>query len=222
MKLACLVSLLTILSLSLLAVEKGDTYDQVVAELGKPTSQLEVNGLLVLNYPGQRIKLKEKIVVNVAVPPPEPPPSTVVPAPKPAPKPRTAPPPRAAPYRAELNWTTDYNQALSEAKSSGSKVFVFFTGSDWCGWCMRLDGEILATEQFKAYADRNLILVKLDFPRRIPLSEELKAQNEQLARKFRVTGFPTVVVLNSQGKRVAVMGYQEGGPGPFVAALEKL
>lgn len=222
MKLARLITLFTISALSLPALEKGDTYDQVVAELGKPTSQLEVNGLQVLNYPGQRIKLKDKVVVSVSVPPPAPPPSTVVPAPKPAPKPRPAPPARAEPSRAELNWTTDYVQALSDAKSSGAKVFLFFTGSDWCGWCMRLDGEILATEAFKAYADRNLILVKLDFPRRAALSEELKTQNEQLARKHRVTGFPTVVVLNSQGKRVGRLGYQEGGPGPFVAALEKL
>jgi len=208
MKIVLTLSLLTALVLPLAAVEIGDSYEKVIAEKGAPTAKLQAGETLVLNYGDQRIKLKSGKVVEV---------NSKLPAVAVA-EPSTP----AAPGIGAGVWTTNYPAALAQARGSGGKVFLFFTGSDWCGWCKRLDREILSTSQFKTYAGQNLILVKLDFPRGIPQSDSEKAQNEQLSQRFKIEGFPTVVVVNGQGKELGRLGYQEGGPGPFIEALKKL
>jgi protein disulfide-isomerase len=124
--------------------------------------------------------------------------------------------------RAELNWQTDLKKAQEEAKTGNKLLLVDFTGSDWCGWCIRLNKEVFSQPEFKAYAEKNLVLLEIDFPRRKTLSDELKKQNEQLATQYRIEGFPTIVVLNGQGKMVGELGYMEGGPSAFIAELEKL
>jgi len=123
---------------------------------------------------------------------------------------------------AESSWVTDYKKAQEDAKAGKKLMFLEFTGSDWCGWCMKLDKEVFSTPEFQNYASRNLILVKLDFPRRRPQTEALKKQNEQLAQKYGIQGFPTIIVLNGQGEKVGELGYMEGGPSPFLAKLETL
>jgi protein disulfide-isomerase len=123
---------------------------------------------------------------------------------------------------AESSWVTDYKKAQEDAKASKKLMLLEFTGSDWCGWCMKLDREVFSTPEFQNYASRNLILVKLDFPRRRPQTEALKKQNEQLAQKYGIQGFPTIIVLNGQGEKVGEFGYMEGGPSPFLAKLETL
>jgi len=123
---------------------------------------------------------------------------------------------------AESSWVTDYKKAQEDAKAGKKLMLLDFTGSDWCGWCMKLDKEVFSTPEFQNYASRNLILVKLDFPRRRPQTEALKKQNEQLAQKYGIQGFPTIIVLNGQGEKVGELGYMEGGPSPFLAKLETL
>jgi thioredoxin-related protein len=123
---------------------------------------------------------------------------------------------------AESSWITDYKKAQEDAKAGKKLVLLEFTGSDWCGWCMKLDKEVFSTPEFQNYASRNLILVKLDFPRRRPQTEALKKQNLQLAQKYDIQGFPTIIVLNSQGEKVGELGYTDGGPSPFLAKLETL
>jgi thioredoxin-related protein len=123
---------------------------------------------------------------------------------------------------AESNWVTDYKKAQEAAKAGKKLMLLDFTGSDWCGWCMKLDKEVFSTPEFQNYASRNLILVKLDFPRRRPQTEALKKQNEQLAQKYGIQGFPTIIVLNGQGEKVGELGYTDGGPSPFLAKLETL
>jgi thioredoxin-related protein len=123
---------------------------------------------------------------------------------------------------AESSWVTDYKKAQEDAKAGKKLMLLEFTGSDWCGWCMKLDREVFSTPEFQNYASRNLILVKLDFPRRRPQTEALKKQNEQLAQKYGIQGFPTIIVLNGQGEKVGEFGYMEGGPSPFLAKLETL
>jgi thioredoxin-related protein len=123
---------------------------------------------------------------------------------------------------AESSWVTDYKKAQEDAKAGKKLMLLEFTGSDWCGWCMKLDKEVFSTPEFQNYASRNLILVKLDFPRRRPQTEALKKQNEQLAQKYGIQGFPTIIVLNGQGEKVGELGYMEGGPSPFLAKLETL
>lgn len=123
---------------------------------------------------------------------------------------------------AESNWVTDYKKAQEDAKAGKKLMLLNFTGSDWCGWCMKLDREVFSTPEFQNFASKNLVLVKLDFPRRKPQTEALKKQNEQLAQKYGIQGFPTIIVLNGQGEKVGELGYMEGGPSPFLAKLETL
>jgi len=125
--------------------------------------------------------------------------------------------------RAESDWLHDYNKAQEEAKANHKLLFLNFTGSDWCGWCIKLDKDIFSQPQFKNYAHDNLVLVELDFPRRKSQPTEEKKQNVQLARQYEVLGFPTIVVLNSNGQKVWQFdGYFPGGPEAFIAQLQKL
>lgn len=119
-------------------------------------------------------------------------------------------------------WGTDYKKAVSQAKSEKKLVLLDFTGSDWCGWCMKLDKEIFSTQAFKDYAGKNLVLVELDFPKSKSQEADVKKQNEELAAKYEVQGFPTIVVLDDKGNQVGQLGYMEGGPEAFIAELEKL
>jgi thioredoxin-related protein len=123
---------------------------------------------------------------------------------------------------AQLDWLTNYDQAKTKAKSDNKLLLLDFTGSDWCGWCKRLNAEVFSKPQFQDYAAKNLVLVELDFPRTKPQADEVKKQNMQLASQYRVEGFPTVIVLNADGKKVGELGYMEGGAEAFIAAIEKL
>ena len=127
------------------------------------------------------------------------------------------------PVLAEANWLTDYEAAKAKAKSDNKLVLLEFTGSDWCGYCKRMQAEIFSKPQFQDYAAKNLILVELDFPRTKPQSDTVRKQNMHLASEYDIEGFPTTIVLSPDGKRVAnFFGYLEGGPEPLIAALEKL
>ena len=123
---------------------------------------------------------------------------------------------------AKPGWLTDYKQAQQEAKASGKLLLVDFTGSDWCGWCIRLDREVFSKPEFEEYAKKNLILLEVDFPRTKDIPVAQRQQNEQLAREYQIEGFPTLVVLNGEGKTVGMLGYTPGGPSAFIAALGKL
>ena len=125
-------------------------------------------------------------------------------------------------YAVAAEWFTDYNQALRTASEQKKPVLIDFTGSDWCMWCMKLDREVFATGEFKSFADKNLVLLKVDFPQRSPLPQAQAAKNEQLAGRYGVRGFPTVVVLRPDGTKAGTLGYQPGGPKAFIASVEKL
>ena len=120
----------------------------------------------------------------------------------------------------DLNWTTDLGKAIETAKAENKAVLVNFTGSDWCKWCFKLSGEVFSQDEFKEYAAENLILVKVDFPRSIPQSNDTKAYNQSLAQKFGVRGYPTIIIINSQGKPVAKTGYQAGGPENYISHIK--
>ena len=125
--------------------------------------------------------------------------------------------------QAESGWLNDYKKAQEEAKADNKLLLLNFTGSDWCGWCIKFDKEILSQPQFKDYARDNLVLVELDFPRRKAQPVDLKKQNLQLAQQYEVLGFPTIVVLNSNGQKLWQFdGYFPGGPEAFIAQLQKL
>ena len=124
---------------------------------------------------------------------------------------------------AESEWLNDFKKAQQEAKATHKLLLLDFTGSDWCGYCKRFDRDVLSQPKFKDYARNNLVLVELDFPRFKPLSPEVRKQNIELAQQYEVVGFPTIVVLNSNGEKLwRYDGYFPGGAGAFVEQLEKL
>ena len=119
-------------------------------------------------------------------------------------------------------WVTDQPKALEKAKAEKKLVLMDFTGSDWCGWCMKLDKEVFSTPEFQKYAQANLVLLELDFPHKKVLPPALKSQNAALEQKYGIQGYPTIVVLDAQGNKVGELGYQPGGPQAFIAELDKL
>ena len=123
---------------------------------------------------------------------------------------------------AKEGWLTDYKKAQEEAKTTNKLLLIDFTGSDWCGWCIRLDREVFSKPEFREYATKKFVLLEADFPRRKELSADVKAQNLELAQRYRVEGFPTIVVLDGTGKKVGELGYTPGGPAAFIAQLDKI
>jgi thioredoxin-related protein len=118
-------------------------------------------------------------------------------------------------------WTTNLLEALQESEKTGKDVLLDFTGSDWCIWCHKLRDEVFDTQEFKEYAEENLILVFLDFPNDISQSEDIVKQNQTMAALFGVQGFPTIWLLDSEQVPVLQTGYQEGGSGAFIQTLEQ-
>ena len=117
-------------------------------------------------------------------------------------------------------WLTDYKAASAKAQTEKKTLLMDFTGSDWCGWCIKLDKEIFNTPEFKQYAKKNLVLLKLDFPRKKQLSAEEKAQNKELAQRYGIQGYPTIILLDGEGKNLGELGYMKGGPKAFIKEIE--
>jgi protein disulfide-isomerase len=120
------------------------------------------------------------------------------------------------------DWTEDYAAAVTQAKKEHKMILLDFTGSDWCIWCQRTDKEVFETQKFKDFADKNLVLVTLDFPKSRPMPDAVKAQNAKLEEKYGVEGFPTLIVLSPNEKVVfSQIGYKDGGPDAFIAQFPK-
>jgi thioredoxin-related protein len=124
-------------------------------------------------------------------------------------------------HAADLNWGTNLPKALAQANADKKLVLIDFTGSDWCPWCIKFDKEALDTGKFAAYAKSHLELVLADFPLKKTQSAALKAANTKLQEKYNVEAFPTLVVLNSDGKEIGrQVGYRPGGPAAFIAEIK--
>ncbi len=124
---------------------------------------------------------------------------------------------------AELHWLTDLSKAQAQAKAEKKLVLMDFTGSDWCPPCKAFAKNVLSSPGFADYAEKHLVLVEVDFPQQKPQTEEQKKANETLAKKFNVEGFPTVVVLNGEGKELKrQFGYSGQSAKEFVAILQRL
>lgn len=120
----------------------------------------------------------------------------------------------------KLNWNGNLEKAVEQAKKENKAVLVNFTGSDWCIWCKRLSSEVFQQKEFEEYAKGSLVLVMLDFPKDIQQSQETKAYNNSLAQKYGIQGFPTILIIDSQGKLVAQTGYQPGGAAKYVEHIK--
>lgn len=119
-------------------------------------------------------------------------------------------------------WVTDFEAAKKSAAEGKKDLLLDFTGSDWCGWCIKLNKEVFDLEPFKTGTKDKFVLVELDFPRKKELEAKLKEQNEALQEKFQIQGFPTILLCDATGKPYAKTGYQAGGPEKYVAHLDEL
>ena len=129
----------------------------------------------------------------------------------------------------DLEWHTDLNKAIEISIESEKPLFMFFTGSDWCGWCIRLQKEVFFKPDFVKWAKENLVLVELDFPRRKKLEESLKQQNENLRQMFAVRGYPTgwfvipeIEENKVNFKRLGSQGYVAGGTKNWIDGANKI
>lgn len=119
----------------------------------------------------------------------------------------------------ELTWHRDVKKAIEISKKENKPLFMFFTGSDWCGWCIRLQKEVFKTPEFTDWAKKNVVLVELDYPRKSTQSDAEKIQNQELQQVFQVRGYPSVYFVKAgelNGKtnfeQLGNTGYVAGGP----------
>ncbi|WP_367773276.1 thioredoxin family protein [Flavobacterium sp. WC2421] len=127
----------------------------------------------------------------------------------------------------DLKWHTDVKEAIAIGNKEHKPLLLFFTGSDWCGWCIRLQKEVLLTPEFAKWAKENVVLVELDYPRRTPQTPEIKKQNNDLQQAFAIQGFPTIHFANGIDKDGKVnfeglgsTGYVPGGPTAWLAVAD--
>lgn len=102
-------------------------------------------------------------------------------------------------YEAEnKGWLTNLDEAYAVSKKTGKPILANFTGSDWCGWCKKLTASVFIHDEFKQWADKNVVLLELDYPRRKEVPENIKIQNQNLQQAFQVGGYPTIWVFDLQ------------------------
>jgi thioredoxin-related protein len=128
-----------------------------------------------------------------------------------------------------VTWYTDFNKALEVAAATNKPLLLFFTGSDWCGWCKRLQAEVFLKEEFKAWANNQVILVELDFPRNKPQDKKIIDQNAALQQQLQVRGYPYIYFVDPKKKNGKVelsilgsLGYEAGGPKVWLGSAQKI
>ncbi len=129
----------------------------------------------------------------------------------------------------ELKWETNMEQASRIAIKTKKPLLMFFTGSDWCGWCIRLQNEVLKKPEFAAWAKENVVLLELDYPRRTPQLPEIQKQNMELQQMFEVRGYPTIWFSNPSKKdgqtnleKLGSTGYVAGGPEKWLETANQI
>jgi len=121
---------------------------------------------------------------------------------------------------AENIWIDDYSVALTMSQETGKPILINFTGSDWCVWCMRLAEEVFNQAAFLRFAEENLILLMIDFPRNIKQPDEVVNNNRVLAQRYNIAGFPTIFIIDKDEEVIATTGYRPGGVEAYIQHLE--
>ena len=119
-------------------------------------------------------------------------------------------------------WMTDFEAAKKKATAEKKDLLVDFTGSDWCGWCIKLSDEVFKHDAFKKGVADKYVLVELDFPKdKSKQSEATQKQNAELQKKYKIRGFPSILLMDGEGRPFAQTGYQPGGPETYLTHLEE-
>lgn len=119
-------------------------------------------------------------------------------------------------------WLVSYEEALAKSEETGKPILADFTGSDWCGWCIKLHDEVFSKDEFASWAGDNVILLELDYPRRTAQDADIKAQNAALKTKYEIRGYPTILFLDSNGDVLGDYGYDKGGPSNWTSEASKI
>lgn len=126
----------------------------------------------------------------------------------------------------EEGWTNDFEAAKKTATDEEKDLLLNFTGSDWCGWCVKLKDEVFSQESFKKEVRDQFVLVELDYPKTVEglakLSNETQGQNQKLQQIYQIQGFPSIVLTDSRGRPYGRTGYRQGGSEKYLQHLEDL
>lgn len=116
-------------------------------------------------------------------------------------------------------WQTNFEAAKAKAKAEHKMLLVEFSGSDWCPWCKKLNADVFDKESFKTEVRKGFVLVNLDYPNQNHQAAELKRQNSELQKQYKVDVYPTIFVMDANGQPVARTFYHAGGPDDYMKDL---
>lgn len=120
-------------------------------------------------------------------------------------------------------WTDNWEAAKTRSKEEKKPILIYLTGSDWCGWCKKLEKEVISQKAFMDFAKEHFVLMEADFPRKKEQSAELKKQNAELEKKYLAGGYPTMWLLDAEGNKLSEdLGEIEGGVDGYIAKLKEL
>jgi len=122
----------------------------------------------------------------------------------------------------KLDWAPTYEQAVERSKKESKPLFLYFTGSDWCGWCIKMDKEILENEEFANLVGDKFVFYAVDFPIYVKLDPKIEQQNDKLKENYKIQGFPTIILVSPNGKPFATLNYREGGGKSYGDYLVKI
>lgn len=120
-------------------------------------------------------------------------------------------------------WVQNFDAAKATAAKEKKDLLIDFTGSDWCGWCIKLNEEVFSKDAFRNVVPNDFVLLEIDFPQdESKITPDIKKQNEELQKTYAVEGFPTIILADAAGRPYARTGYEEGGPEKYVTHLATL
>ena len=111
---------------------------------------------------------------------------------------------------AEPVWHDSFADAVAEARTNDKLILADFTGSDWCHWCVKLKEDIFSKPEFKDWANANVVLLEVDYPKRTQQTAAIQQQNQMLKSRYNISSYPTILLLDTAGNVRAKMGYENG------------
>ncbi|HXF28323.1 MAG TPA: thioredoxin family protein, partial [Chlamydiales bacterium] len=125
--------------------------------------------------------------------------------------------------RVDLPWTATFDEAVAQSKKEKKPIFIYFSGSDWCSWCMKMESEILSTPEFQKAISDKFVFYRADFPIYKTQDSAISSANEKLKMKYNIAGFPTIVLVDPDLHEFAKLNYrQDSGKGYAEYVLKQL